>query len=122
MKKILVMCGIWSLFLTGCLAPVQKIERHDVMVNNAADVRAGIFRGCAKHGWIPVEIGDGEIEASLSKRGHKVVVDITYDAGYYAIDYKDSQNMTYNAKRNKIHRKYNQWLNNLDFSISQELL
>ncbi|MBO5012207.1 MAG: hypothetical protein J6C49_07190 [Elusimicrobiaceae bacterium] len=65
------------------------------------------------------ETAPGVITGRLTLRGHEVEVKIPYTANSYAIEYAGSSNMKYNAKKNRIHPKYNQWVRNLDLNISR---
>ena len=74
---------------------------------------------CAKKKWVPQKIRDGEIHASINIRAkHSAKVRIVYDTLNYNIDYLDSSGLEY--KNGHIHRKYNQWVANLNQAIAKE--
>ena len=116
MKKTFYLAA--SILLIACagLPKVQDIQtRHITPVNTT--VKQAIFEAGAKKGWAMYEVKPGEVEGLFATRGHEVRVRIPYTANSYAIHYLDSANMNYNAKKNTIHRKYNQWVLNLDLAI-----
>lgn len=117
MKKNLYLLGL-ALFLVACAssANIREIQtRHITPVNTT--MKQAIFQAGAKKGWAMNEAKPGEIEGLLAVRTHEVRVRIPYTANSYAIYYEDSSNMSYNAKKQTIHRKYNQWVLNLDLAI-----
>ena len=121
MKKNLYLLGV-SILLVACSgrANVREIQtRHVTPVNTT--VKQAIFQAGAKKGWIINEVKPGEIEGLLAVRSHEVRVRIPYTDNSYAIYYEGSSNMSYNAKKKIIHRKYNQWVLNLDLAIRRAL-
>lgn len=123
MKKIFVL----SFVLLFCSAAVFAASKNpdtitaSLSVKNKSAVYNAVLKGCGERGWIPSKSGENEITAALDIRGHHVTVRIPYDEQGYKIIYKDSRNMNYNAKRNTIHPKYNQWTANLDKSIKNNI-
>ncbi len=89
------------------------------------DMRKAIGEGCIVAHWRTEEIDKNTVEASLLVRHkHLIVVTITYDATYYTIKYKSSENMNYTVKENGvayIHPNYNKWVENLDNAIRSRL-
>ena len=121
MKKNLYVLG-FALFLVACAgsANVREIQtRHVTPVNTT--VKQAIFQAGAKKGWVMNEVKPGEVEGLLAVRSHEVRVRIPYTANSYAIYYEGSSNMNYNAKKKTIHRKYNQWVLNLDLAIRRAM-
>ena len=75
------------------------------------DVKKAIIAGCRRKGWTPVMDGDAQIKCSILVRGkHYAEVVIPYSESSYSIRYSDSRALDYNAKRQKIHRNYNNWV------------
>jgi hypothetical protein len=74
-----------------------------------------IQRGAASRGWVTELRGPGLIRAILNLRTHQAVVDITYDAQRFSIQYVSSANLNENA--GYIHSNYNSWVQNLQQSI-----
>jgi Neuraminidase (sialidase) len=71
-------------------------------------------------GWSMEILEPGRIRGTLALRSHEAVVDVTYDADEFSIKYVDSTNLDYSA-RGTIHRKYNQWVRNLELEIRSEV-
>lgn len=117
MKKNLHL--ILAVFLAAACSGLPQVK--DVPTRTVTPVnttmKQAIFQGGAKKGWAMYEVTPGEVEGQLMLRGHEVRVRIPYTANTYAIHYAGSLNMSYNAKKNTIHRKYNQWVQNLDLEI-----
>ena len=119
MKPFLkVVACVCLLAACGGLPKVYNVPTRHMTVTGTT-MRQVILSAGSKKGWTMYEISDGLIEATLSRRGHDVTVRIPYTEDSYAIEYKYSANMYYNAKKNTIHRKYNQWVRNLDLAITQ---
>ena len=111
------------LVLVGCRAGnvynVQNAPGADKAVS-MADVEMAIRRAGHGLGWQIVPQGPGRADGILVLRGHRAVVDITYDTRNYSITYKDSTNLHYDGTT--IHSNYNGWIQNLDKAIRKELL
>jgi hypothetical protein len=86
-----------------------------------ADVAKAIKMAGLRYGWEMEETGPGLMTGTLHLRDHVAVVSIKYDTTSYEIDYKESQNLLHNAKRNTIHDNYNRWVNNLGEEIRVQL-
>ena len=82
--------------------------------------RKAITLALNQRGWRVVSEQPGVIEASVDVRDHQAIVDITYSATGYGIQYKDSTNLDHNG--NNIHRNYNKWVVLLDREIQKQLL
>ena len=81
-----------------------------------------ITRGIRDAGWIPNPAGSGAIDAKINVRGkHDVSVGIDYTGTEYEIFYVSSRGMNYDPKKNRIHRKYYNWVKRLDSRIQQSL-
>lgn len=120
MKKILLFAAVAVLF-NGCrsLPQVYEVPRHTVALAEGKTMREAILQGGEGRRWIMAEETPGVITGCLTVRGHQVEVKIPYSEDSYAIEYAGSSNMKYNAKKHKIHPKYNQWVRNLDLNISR---
>jgi hypothetical protein len=85
-------------------------------------VKNGIIAGCKFKRWAPVEEEPGKISCSISVRAkHYAEVEITHTESSYSINYKDSRDLDYNEKKQKIHRNYNKWVILLSEAIQTEL-
>lgn len=120
MKKLFVLTALLAV-LAGCrsLPQVYNVPQHTVILAEGKTMREAILQGGEGRRWIMSEETPGVITGRLFLRGHEVEVKIPYTENSYAIEYAGSQNMKYNAKKNRIHPKYNQWVRNLDLNISR---
>lgn len=120
MKKLFVLTALLAV-LAGCrsLPQVYNVPQHTVILAEGKTMREAILQGGEGRRWMMSETAPGVITGRLTLRGHEVEVKIPYTANSYAIEYAGSSNMKYNAKKNRIHPKYNQWVRNLDLNISR---
>ena len=114
------------LLFTGCGgALVNNVDNSGYIDGNKHSMHAietAIKKGAIKRGWSVKKVANAELEAKNNIRGkHLVVVSIPYNRNGYRIDYKDSQNMKYDASANTIHKNYNKWVSNLERDINYEL-
>ena len=72
--------------------------------------------------WQASLVETGHMQCTLYIRDHMAKVDITYTTEAFSITYADSDNLKYDAEKNKIHRNYNSWVQNLRGDINNELL
>jgi hypothetical protein len=81
---------------------------------SAEQIRTAMQLAGAVRGWQITPAGNGKAVALLNVRGkHSISADISYSHGQYAIKYRDSTNMNYEASTNTIHPKYNVWVRTL---------
>lgn len=120
MKKVFVLAAFVAV-LAGCrsLPQVYNVPQHTVVLAKGKTMREAILQGGAERRWVMSQTAPDVITGRLTLRGHTVEVRIPYTENSYAIEYADSSNMKYNAKKNRIHPKYNQWVRNLDLNISR---
>lgn len=98
-------------------------ERTDGSGFTLDEVQALIMQGCAQRQWTPEFEGDAVITCAILVRGrHYVQVEIPFTETDYSILYRDSEEMDYDAERQRIHRKYNGWVNNLRLMIDRQFL
>ena len=77
-------------------------------------IRTAMQTAGAARGWQITPAGNGKALAVLNVRGkHSISADVTFTGGQYAIKYRDSSNMNYEADKNLIHPKYNMWVQTL---------
>lgn len=119
MKKTLLMVLLAGLMAAGCrsLAPVYNVENKTVVLSAGTTMQQAILKGGSAKRWTMSAVRPGLMKGVLVARGHSVEVYIPYTQNTYSIEYAGSDNMHYNAKKNKIHPKYNQWVRNLDLAI-----
>jgi hypothetical protein len=124
MKSSIYLLAVLALFVTGCATvPVYNVSNAPVVSPAGAltedQVGLAIVRAGSSLGWKMDQVTPGHIIGALYLREHVAKVDILYTATQYSINYKDSQKLKY--KDDKIHRKYNYWVHNLDRTIRTQL-
>ena len=107
--------------------PIEKLIDVPVPTNtdgssrSIEEVRGAIMSGCQKKRWNPVLDEHNNITCSILVRSkHFAMVEIPYTADKYSIIYRDSRELDYNAKWQRIHRNYNKWVINLSDSIQRQ--
>lgn len=102
---------------------VQNVENAPIPAGlSMKTIGNAIIDGCAVRNWQASLVEEGRMQCTLYIRDHMAKVDITYNTEAFSITYADSNNLKYNAEKNKIHRNYNSWVQNLRGDISNELL
>jgi anthranilate/para-aminobenzoate synthase component II len=121
MKNIMTLVCLSLLVLTACHG--RKVE--DVSMPAAgktnAQLKTAILAGCEDRGWVCSEVSQGVIEGSLQKGRYLSEVQIPYGNNGYKIVYKNSENLDYNAKKQRIHKAYYKWVIYLNKSIRAAL-
>jgi hypothetical protein len=126
-KYIVLVLVIFSVIGCSTSAPLYNVngERVPTLVDGQkpteSDVEKAILFAATKRGWSPRVISPGVIDARITVRTHKAIVRIDYTSESYSITYKDSSNLEYKSKKEKIHRNYNKWVQMLSGSIQREL-
>lgn len=124
---LLMLVTATLLALASANADARKAEIRDIENMpipdglSLADISASIVAGTASRGWTAVEVAPGHIEATLYIRSHMAKVDIKFDTETYSITYADSDNLKYDPVKNKIHKNYNSWVQNINADIRAEL-
>jgi opacity protein-like surface antigen len=120
MKKVILSIVILAA-VVSCAFAASLVEPETISVplslKTDQAAQAIIVAGCVDKHWVPAVVSPTVIDATLNVRQHSVTVRIVYSKSGYTIDYKDSTNLDYNAKKNRIHSKYNQWVSNLNKAI-----
>lgn len=119
-----------ALSLTAAIAVARSTElkeppRTEIVLADStkqstlATVRRAIIAGGAGHGWKPVADKPGDMTLSVSSNGHKVTVDVLYDAKSFQVKYKGSSDMNEERSGDRItvHPKVNKWLDDLNEDI-----
>lgn len=100
--------------------PIQVPEGRSL-----AEVRKAIRKAIFDKGWEAKEVSSNHIVATYTKPGrgkeYTAVVDIVYNTKTVRITYKDSKDLDYNQKENKIHPTYNRWVQFLERNIRADL-
>jgi len=127
--KTIVKVALFSLFvvfLSNCElkdAPLYNANRVPIPVKMQeaplSEIATIIKKAGIRRGWAMQDDGVGKIVGTLNKRNHKAVVDILYSKTNYSIVYDNSVNLRHSG--DKIHRKYNSWVKNLESDITKDL-
>lgn len=122
MKKVFVLAAFLAV-LAGCrsLAPVYNIPLKTVFVPPGSTLRGAILAAGSSRGWNMRAVKPGVIEGNITTQAVAASIRINYTDENYSITYMDSRGFSYNPQKQKIHPRYNNWINNLDKSILQEL-
>ncbi len=126
-------CTVLLLTFAILLYPAADAEARTREVKNIENVPVpagldlktvgdAIVDGCAVRNWVAMEVEPGHMQCQLYLRTHMAKVDIRYDTSTFSITYADSENLKYDAAKNRIHRNYNSWVENLSGDIRNELL
>jgi len=124
LQRLAILGGV-LLFVACTAAPIVNVQNSPVNVSKSnptlEDVSKAIVRAGVGLGWQMTPQKPGLMQGRLALREHVAVVDIKYDRKSYSIDYKDSNNLNYDASQQKIHRNYNGWIQRLDNAIQAQL-
>ena len=112
------------LVMAGCTAPLFEITDNKIETGTEApvtseQVKTAILDAGKGLNMKMVATKPGEIQGTYQSGSYTAVVSIPYTKQNYGIHYKSSQNLKYDG--NKIHKKYNTFVNNLDVAIRREL-
>lgn len=112
------------LVMAGCTAPLFEItdNRIETGADNpvtAEQVKTAIMDAGKGMNMKMVATKPGEIQGTYQGGSYTAVVAIPYSKQAYGIHYRSSQNLKYDG--NKIHKKYNTFVTNLDTAIRREL-
>jgi len=83
------------------------------------DVAQAVWRAGNRLGWQIETVSPGALRGTLKLRQHVAVVAIAHDTSTVRITYQDSTNLRYDGQ--EIHKRYNQWVQNLERAIQVEL-
>lgn len=123
MRKLMIVVAL-AAGLGGCVSMIMPMERlENVAVSHRdgeAGVGAAIDRALQARGWVVTERRAGETDATLIGGDYRADITVRYTASSYSVVYRDSQGLDYDGQ--KIHRHFNNWLNNLRISIERELI
>lgn len=113
-----------ALMLIGCgTAPVYNVIDAPVVtagqIPTVDQMRAAIIRAGARRGWRMRQTGAQQLRGTLNVRDHTAQADIRFNWRNYSIRYHSSNNLNYDGVN--IHSRYNNWIENLDKDIREEL-
>jgi hypothetical protein len=131
MNKFLLVLAATLLFSPGVATaghPINNLVDIAVPVKGDGaqfwpdEVQSIIIEATSARGWSPVLEAPGVITATINVRGkHFAKVEIPFSATNYSILYVSSDNLDYNARRQTIHRNYNNWVVKLSGTINKNL-
>ncbi len=126
LSNVIILSAVAILLIACAPTSIRDIENAPVNVSSAnydlSDVTKAIKRAGIGLGWQMKEETPGHIVGTLHLRSHVAIVDITYTLDDFSINYKDSNNLKYNAGNNTIHKNYNGWIQNLNNAINAQLV
>ena len=110
--------------MAGCTAPLFEITDNKIDTATEApvtleQVKTAIMDAGKGLNMKMVATKPGEIQGTYQTGNATAVVAIPYTKQSYGIHYKSSQNLKYDG--NKINKKYNTFVTNLDTAIRREL-
>jgi uncharacterized GH25 family protein len=130
LKKTLLIIGLSSVMaLGGCAHRNRELYTPStIQVTKRSDqIRPAVKTALDRYGWIiesDTETSDGhEVVARQVRGSHSARVKIVVTPPTAKVVYLDSENLNYEnrAGEETIHTRYNQWLQNLERSLAQEL-
>ncbi len=126
LSNVIILSAVAILLIACAPTPIRNIENAPINVSSSnydlTEVKKAIQRAGAGLGWQMKAETPGHIVGRLYLRTHMAVVDITYTLDDFSINYKDSNNLKYNAGNNTIHKNYNGWIQNLINAINAQLV
>lgn len=121
-KIILVVLSI--LTLAACKSTsIYNVDNSNVPAGLTINqVEKNIVKALVLKGWQVKANKDGIILAEILVRTHTARIEISFSASQYSINYVDSTNLKYDAKKNTIHKNYNNWIIYIDRLIQTGLV
>lgn len=99
----------------------EPIYKNQQTTYSMEEVRDKIAAGVQARKWGIEDESKGWMVARVTSGGHWAKVRITYDADKYTIiHFESSEGLKWNGER--IHRRYNNWVKNLNASIQKQFL
>ena len=126
LSNVVILSAVVILLVACAPIPVHNVNNAPINVSSSnydlSDVTKAIQSAGLGLGWQMKEETPGHIVGRIYLRTHMAVVDITYTLDDFSINYKDSNNLKYNAGNNTIHKNYNGWIQNLTNAINAQLV
>lgn len=112
--------------LAARTAEIYEPEIEVPAGKNLSDVKSAIRKAFFARDWRAKDISANQMQGSHTKSGrkgveHKAVVLVKYDSKTIKIQYKESEELNYDAEAKKIHGTYNKWVKNLEKDIRANL-
>ncbi len=122
MKRILLLASILLLLGACNTQPIYNAENITIVTGTGSvpsqeDVRRVIVKAATSKKWAVKDIDSTHLQVSHTTRGHTAQAVIEYSTKSFSITYYNSVKLKYSGTR--IHRKYNQWIGNLESRIQQ---
>jgi DNA-directed RNA polymerase specialized sigma54-like protein len=123
MKKITALLFLLDM-LSACQSnAIYNIESASVPSGvTLKQVEKSIRKALVQKGWSVKEKSDGIIIADILVRDHSAEIMIKYNTSTYSINYVESNNLKYNAKKKTIHKNYNNWVIYVNRLIKSSLI
>lgn len=127
----LAMAFVLGLLAAGPASAARTAEIYEPEIEvpagkNLSDVKSAIRKAFFARDWRAKDLGANEMlgtHTKSSRKGadHKAVVLVKYDNKTIKIQYKESEELNYDAETKKIHGTYNKWVKNLEKDIRANL-
>lgn len=122
---------VFGLLAAGPASAARTAEIYEPEIEvpagkNLSDVKSAIRKAFFARDWRAKDLGANEMQGSHTKSGrkgveHKAIVLVKYDNKTVKIQYKNSEELNYDAETKKIHSSYNKWVKNLEKDIRANL-
>lgn len=123
LKSIVIASCLMSLTSCRGRVPIQASTSNSIPENaqylSEDDIRSSIIHTASNRKWSCNPTAPKTLKCRLNTRGHGIVVDIHYNQKEYSIIHCDSKNL--HETKDKIHPKYNKWIQKLDQDIYKNL-
>ena len=116
--------GVVLILFSACTAPLYEISETPIETGteqalSPAQVETAIIAAGEGIGWKMKANKPGEITGTFQSSRFTAAVKIPFSSQNYSIFYKSSKNLKYDGA--KIHRKYNELVQNLSTAIGREV-
>lgn len=124
--SIVLCCCLLLLGASACASrvePIYNVVNHPV--SSAAqrlplqEIGHVIATAAADYHWSVVRSGPGQLRATYERGSHEAVIAISYSKSAYSINLVSSEDLKQHD--GEIHRKYNEWIHNLERAIEERL-
>lgn len=89
---------------------------------SSQEIQSIILNSCNERDWSPEFIEDGIVRATLNVRNrHYAIVEISFAPTEYSITYLSSIALDYEERKQRIHKNYNVWVNELREAINKNI-
>ena len=118
------MIGVVLILFSACVAPLYEITETPIETGteesiSLSQIETAIITAGEGIGWKMKASKPGEITGTYKESKFTAAVKIPFSSQTYSIFYKSSKNLKYDGA--KIHRKYNELVQNLSTAIGREV-